>query len=240
MRSRGVSSYRSNKRGKRSSNKLSKRLSKRRVKRSNKRSNKRLNKRSNRRLNRVSKRMRNNRKSFRRRGGAPTRYVLRCTNWRKSVDLDKNDYIEYCISVNETNIWRRMNSCKKLDRFCYKRFHLDTSSPVRPHYNMKFPSSSSKVNISDKKALTERKIALNSYFIEFATWVNNVYGQSQINLMNNPTGPDGSNDVDPDNFVYNFFFNGETQADYEVKITEQEWEKSGKEEHMEGFELDNF
>ena len=79
MRSRGVSSHRSNKRSKRGnklSKRISKRLSKRRVKRSNKRSNRRLNKRSNRRLNRksfkrVSKRMRNNRRSFRRRGGAP-------------------------------------------------------------------------------------------------------------------------------------------------------------------------
>lgn len=72
MRSRGVSSYRAKKRTKRRGNKLSRRISKRRVKRSNKRSNRRLNKRSNKRLNRrVSKRMRNNPKSFRRRGGAP-------------------------------------------------------------------------------------------------------------------------------------------------------------------------
>ncbi len=59
MRSRGFSSYRSNKRSKRG-NKLSRRLSKRRVKRSNKRSNRRLNRKS---FKRVSKRIRNNRKS---------------------------------------------------------------------------------------------------------------------------------------------------------------------------------
>lgn len=64
MRSRGVSSYRSNKRSKRG-NKLSKRLS---YKRSNKRSNRLLNRKS---FKKVSKRTRNNRKSFRRRGGAP-------------------------------------------------------------------------------------------------------------------------------------------------------------------------
>ena len=74
MRSRGVSSYRGNKR---SSNKLSRRLSKRRVKRSYKRSNRRSNKRLNRKsFKRVSKRMRNNRKSFRRRGGAPAPHRL--------------------------------------------------------------------------------------------------------------------------------------------------------------------
>ena len=93
---------------------------------------------------------------------------------------------------------------------------------------------------ADLHGAWERVNVLKGFFIEFATWVNNVYGQSQIILMNNPTGPDGSNDVDPDNFVYNFFFNGETQADYEVKITEQEWEKSGKKEDMKGYELKNF
>ena len=65
MRSRGISSYRSNKRSKRG-NKLSKRISKRRVKRSNKRSNRRLNRKS---FKRVSKRMRNNRKNYK--GGTP-------------------------------------------------------------------------------------------------------------------------------------------------------------------------
>ena len=66
MRSRGVSSYRTKKRTKRRGNKLSRRLSKRRVKRTTKRSNKRSNKRLNR---RASKHMRNNRKSYRKRGG---------------------------------------------------------------------------------------------------------------------------------------------------------------------------
>lgn len=65
MRSRGVSSYRSNKRSKRG-NKLSRRLSKRRFKRSNKRSNRRLNRKS---FKRVSKHKRNNRKNYK--GGTP-------------------------------------------------------------------------------------------------------------------------------------------------------------------------
>jgi len=113
MRSRDVSSYRSNKRSKRG-NKLSKRISKRRVKRSNKRSNKRLNKRSNRRLNRksfkrVSKRMRNNRKSYRRRGGAPpldaewhTSVRLRCLGFEElDFDPKTNEPLKSRIGLSE-------------------------------------------------------------------------------------------------------------------------------------------
>ena len=122
MRSRGVSSYRAKKRTKRRGNKLSRRLSKRRVKRTTKRSNRRLNRKS---FKRVSKRMRNNRKSFRRRGGAPTTtegvYEITCVDWdvfRVYENLYWMYKTKYCIVYKKgsetATVWKRYSDIESL------------------------------------------------------------------------------------------------------------------------------
>ena len=189
MRSRGVSSYKSNKRGKRSSNKLSKRLSKRRVKGTNKRINRRLNRKS---FKRVSKRMRKFNKSNRRQnnmflGGDPNDppYVLRCTKWR-SAGTEEKKYIEYCITVNgpdikEYEIWRRWSECKKLDVGCYNLGNWTKDSKPRPAYSLNFPSSGWFVGFDETK-LNVRKSQLDAYFESFAQWINQVLINSDYTM----------------------------------------------------------
>lgn len=132
MRSRGASSYRSNKRSKRG-NKLSRRLSKRRVKRTTKRSNKRLNKRSNRPLNRKSfkrafKRRRNNRKSY---GGNPY-YTIRCTGVAihpsEKTEYRKKNVYYYKIEISHGSepsryVYKRWSEIRQFEKDIIETYH---------------------------------------------------------------------------------------------------------------------
>ena len=202
MRSRNVSSYRSNKRSKRG-NKLSKRLSKRRVKRTNKRSNKRLNKRSNRRLNRVSKHKRNNRKSFRRRGGAPMGsaphrldeakesgsddYSIEVADHTKLTDAHGNEYVVYEIVLSKggleiVRVWHRwsevvklkedMNKPKTFKLKQYQRFDDTERYPKFFDGYIDKPWDYGRKN-SDT-AIQKKKETLNKFFTKLARYINDV------------------------------------------------------------------
>ena len=207
MRSRGVSSYRSNKRGKRSSNKLSRRLSKRRIRRSNRRLNRR-----------VSKRMSNNRKSFRGGGNnytaiyAPQKnphdpdYKIVCSESK----LGEGGKYEYKITLKrkeeeDREIWRRWSHCQHLDTV------LKGISNISPKYDRrvkKFPGKWLRARTLDE--ISARQSQLNIYFNSLAIWLRDIEKRSngEISLMREPTDHSGRprDEYQKKLYVYNFFF----------------------------------
>ena len=202
MRSRGVSSYRARKRH---GNKLSKRISKRRVKRTtkhlNKRSNRRLNKRSNRRLNRksfkrVSKRMRNNRKSFRRRGGAPTtteeNYEITCIDWDIFEVRERGHpryKTKYCIVVKKgsetVTVWKRYSDIESLIKVIKSNFPKATGEISRNVVASAFGNVPSGISLSADNHIfrNNRQESLNTFFKTFAKWINAYIRVLGMNLM---------------------------------------------------------
>ena len=132
-------------------------------------------------------------------GGA--RYSIECDEYKyEYVEKIRKSKYFYCIRVSGREIepqmvWRRWSECRDLHN------HLrQNRKNFRPSY--KVDLAGKWVDASDAAAAAGRRAQLDGYFTEFAEWVNNVYRESNIDLMKNPTVP-GTENVD--DVVYKFF-----------------------------------